>query len=408
MRLMDIISETYTSIVSNPARSSLTILGIVIGIASVITMVAIGQGASQSVQNSINALGSNLVAVTPGSSQSGVIRGAFGSAQTLSLADVTAIKQEVAKTATAVAPEMSGRYQAVVARQNTNASVIGTEPSYPTVHNISIALGGFFSDRQVQTDTPVAVLGPNVRDSLFGTDATDVLGKKIRINNVEFTVIGVTVSKGSSGPASSADTAIYIPMTTYQRDLSNQQYVSDIAIQASDKSNVPLVEQQVTNLLLSRHGISDPSLADFTVVNESDIASTLNNVTQIFTVMLASIAGISLLVGGIGIMNMMLTTVTERTREIGLRKAIGAKPNNITLQFLAEAISLTFLGGVVGVLLGWGVAQILRSTGITQPVVTLSSVLLAFGVSAAVGIIFGYYPARRAAGLHPIDALRYE
>lgn len=407
MRLGDIISETTTSIMSNPARSSLTMLGIIIGIASVITMVAIGQGASQSIQNSISSLGSNLVAVVPGASQSGSVRGAAGTSQTLTLADAEAIKQEVTDTASAVSVEIAGRGQLATAKQNTNASLIGGETSYLGVHNQHIALGAFFSDRQNQIAAKVVVLGPSVRDTLFGTDATDVIGKVVRLQGSDFTVIGVTASKGGSGPANSDNNA-YIPIATYRKYIANQNYVSTVTIKAKDKNSVSLVEQQVTNLLDSRHKIASANLADFTIVNESDIASTLNNVTQIFTLMLASIAGISLLVGGIGIMNMMLTTVTERTREIGLRKAIGAKTGNITTQFLAEAVALTFVGGTIGILLGWGIAWIISYTKVTTTVVTLSSVVLAFGVSAAVGIIFGYYPARRASRLKPIEALRYE
>jgi putative ABC transport system permease protein len=265
----------------------------------------------------------------------------------------------------------------------------------------------------VNVSNRVAVIGPTVLQDLFGTDNATAtpdmaIGKSIRIKSIEFKIIGVTASKGSSGFGSSDD-VIYVPLLTAQHFfIGSVSYVTEVDVQASSQDVMTALQSDITELLLTQHEITDSTKADFTVTNQSDIVSTATSVTSTFTTLLASIAGISLLVGGIGIMNMMLTTVTERTREIGLRKAVGARKRDITLQFLAEAITLTFIGGMVGVILGWLIAIAISYFASTATSVSASSVLLAFGVSAGIGIVFGYYPAKRAAGLNPIDALRYE
>ena len=266
--------------------------------------------------------------------------------------------------------------------------------------------GVFFTDQQVQSSAKVVVLGPTARDNLFGTSANPI-GQSIRIKNIAFNVIGVTVTKGGTGFLN-PDNSVYVPLTSEQHYLSGDNYVTDISVAAVDQNSMASVQQSITDLLLQRHNITDPTQADFNLINQNDIISTASSITDTFTILLASIASISLLVGGIGIMNMMLTTVTERTREIGLRKAVGIRKIYINLQFLGEAIALTFLGGVLGVLIGWLASLALsRFAGLTTQI-SLSSVILAFGVSAAVGIVFGFYPARRAANLNPIEALRYE
>jgi putative ABC transport system permease protein len=290
---------------------------------------------------------------------------------------------------------------------NTNTSIIGTEPSYLTVRDVAIDEGNFISDQNVESGAKVAVLGPTTRDDLFGVGATGVVGQKIRIAGVEYNIIGITLTKGGSG-FSNADDVIYIPYTTAQRYLSGNKYLSEIDVSAQSSDVSSQVQTDVTNLLLTRHNITDPTKADFNTMNQADIIATASSVTSTFTTLLAAVAGISLIVGGIGIMNMMLTTVTERTREIGLRKAIGAKKRDINTQFLVEAIMLTFIGGAVGVILGWLISFGVTYLKILQTSVSISSVLLAFGVSALIGIVFGYYPAHRAANLNPIDALRYE
>ena len=406
MTIIDILEETHAALSANKARSFLTILGIVIGIASVIAMVSIGQGAQNSIQSRIQSIGSNLILVTPGAQRGPgfQVSSGRGSARTLTQGDADEIIKEITM-AKAVAPEISGRYQVTSKGKNTNTSVIGTVAAYPAVRNVEIDQGSFITDQHLKNLSKVAVLGPTARNDLFGEGA-DAIGQTIRIKSIEFKVIGITKAKGGTG-FGSQDDMIFIPLVSAQRFLAGDNYVTIISVQASDAASMPAIQQQITDLLLGRHHL-DAQSADFSTLNQADIVATASSITQTFTILLAAVAGISLVVGGIGIMNMMLTTVTERTKEIGLRKAIGAKRGEINLQFLTEATTLTFIGGSVGVILGWTVSFGVTYFGILQTQVSFSSILLAFGVSAAIGIIFGYYPARRAAGLNPIVALRYE
>ncbi len=407
MRINDIAHETYAALSANKVRSGLTILGIVIGISSVIAMVSIGTGASKSISSSIESLGSNLIQITPGAQRTqgfGVSAGR-GGAKTLTNEDAEAIATRVTDVQ-AVDSQVSGRYQVTAKGTNTNTSVNGVSPEYLQVRNAEVEEGAFISDTQNSSASKVAVLGPTTRDDLFGEGAS-AIGERIRISGNEFKVIGVMAAKGGSG-FQNQDDVIFIPVKTAQRYLSGDQYLSTIAVQAASPEAMTQVQAEITALLLERHKINDATQADFSVLNQNDILSSASSITSTLTYLLAAIGGISLLVGGIGIMNMMLTTVTERTREIGLRKAIGAKKSDISTQFLAEAVALTVIGGVIGILLGWGIASLVNLTGLVQTSVSVSSVLLAFGVSAATGIVFGYYPARRAASLNPIEALRYE
>ncbi len=407
MNIIDTFEETYAALSGNKVRSGLTVLGIVIGIGSVIAMISIGQGAQTSIQSRIESIGSNLIMVTPGTQRGPgfQVSGGRGSARTLTQEDADAVATSV-DLIQAVAPEVSSRYQVATKGKNTNTSITGTTPSYTVVRNLEIDEGSFVTDQQVRGFAKVAIVGPATRDDLFGVGAS-VIGQTLRIKNIEFKIIGVTKSKGASGFGNNDD-VIFIPITTAQRFLAGDAYVSRINIQAKDTASMTIVQQSVTDLLMTRHHITDPTLADFSTMNQSDIVATASSITQTFTILLAAVASISLVVGGIGIMNMMLTTVTERTREIGLRKAIGAKKADISLQFLTEAVMLTFIGGIIGIILGWSVSVGLTYFSILETTVSPSSILLAFGVSAGIGIVFGYYPARRAAGLNPIDALRYE
>ncbi|MFH1427834.1 MAG: ABC transporter permease [Patescibacteria group bacterium] len=408
MLFSDLLQETYFALSANKSRSVLTILGIVIGIGSVITMISIGQGAAKNIESNIESLGSNLLVVMPGS-QRGIgtaVRGGMGSATTLTLADAQAIDDQV-EYAEEVAPTTSSRKQVKTTQgTNTNTSIYGVDESYGRVKNITMEQGNFINNIQVRKVTKVAVVGPTTRDDLFG-EGSNPIGQKIRIENLEFTIVGVTASKGGTGFGSSDD-LIYIPISTIQRYLTGNDSVNNINIQVSEADLMTLAQDQITSLLLTRHKIADSLQADFNIMNQADILSTATSVTDTLTLLLGAIAGISLLVGGIGIMNMMLTTVTERTREIGLRKALGAKNNNISRQFLMESVALTFIGGVIGIIIGWLAAYAVTKFSGTTTSVTTFSILLAFGVSAAIGTIFGYYPARRAAKLNPIDALRYE
>lgn len=408
MKIQDTLHETYTALSANKARSGLTILGIVIGIGSVVAMIAIGQGASGSIQSSIQSIGSNLVLVMPGQARgvgAGPVSSGRGSATTLKQDDADAIAKEVT-LAKAIAPEISRRYQVTAKGTNTNTQVVGTVSVYPTVRNVEVDSGSFITDMNVRDLARVAVIGPTTRDDLFGIGA-DPIGETIRIKNVQFKIIGLTKAKGGSGFAN-PDDMIFVPISTAQRYLAGDTYVTTISVAAEDPTSMATIQQEITDLLLRRHNIGDPKLADFQVLNQQDILATASAITNTMTMLLSAIAGISLIVGGIGIMNMMLTTVTERTREIGLRKAIGAKKKDISFQFLVEAVMLTFLGGFIGIILGWLASLLVTTlTGIATQVST-TSILLAFGVSASIGIVFGYYPARRAASLNPIEALRYE
>lgn len=380
-------------------------LGIVIGIASVITMVSIGQGAQASIESSIQSIGSNLIIIRPGAQRSEGISGGAGSSATLTVEDGEAIATEV-QNVKAIAPEDSKRAQVTAKGTNTNTQIIGTVPDYATVRTITMEAGTFVTDQAVKSSAKVAVLGATTRDDLFGA-GTNPIGQTIRIKNVDFGVVGVTVAKGGSG-FTNPDDSIYIPISSAQHFITGDTFVTNMSVAATDQNSMVAVQEQISALLLKRHNIIDSLQADFSLTNQADIIATASSVTGTFTMLLASIAGISLLVGGIGIMNMMLTTVTERTREIGLRKAVGIKKVYIKLQFLAEAVTLTFLGGFIGVMLGWGASLAVTKFASMTTQISLSSVLLAFGVSAGVGIIFGYYPARRAAAMSPMEALRYE
>ncbi|MBU1032433.1 MAG: ABC transporter permease [Patescibacteria group bacterium] len=406
MKISDMFQEVYLGISSNKIRSGLTMLGIVIGIASVIAMLSIGGGAKAQIENNIQAIGSNLLMVMPGA-QRGIgasVNAGRGTAQTLTIEDSEALKN--APGVDSVAPESSQRYQITVAGKNTNTQTIGTTPAYMNVRNVSVELGSFFTDTQVASRSKVAVIGPTTLIDLFGEGANPV-GQRIRIKGMEFTIVGVTAAKGGSG-FSNSDDVVIVPISTMSTFLSGSKNISTIGIKAVDQESMTLAQEEITALLLARHNIPSPDNADFSVLNQSDLVDAVSSVTDTFTALLASIAGISLLVGGIGIMNMMLTTVTERTREIGLRQAIGAERIEIISQFLGEAVLLTLMGGFLGIVMGYGISRVISSLMQTPTVVSWSSITLAFGVSAAIGLIFGFYPARQAAQLNPIQALRYE
>lgn len=406
MKIIDLIEESRVALLSNKARTGLTMLGIIIGIASVIAMISLGEGAQKTIETSIQSLGSNLLTIYPGVQQGpgAMVSAGRGSSQTLTNEDSEAIaKLDLVQN---IAPVFSARYQITARGTNTNTNVIATTSEYSLVRNIEIAQGAFLTDQNNRAFAKVAILGPTTSADLFG-EGVNPLGQKIRINQVEFTVTGITKEEGGAG-FFSLDDIIYIPLSTAQQYLEDELYLSSINVSAADEESMDVLEEQIINLLLKRHNISSPELADFSIMNQADIVATATEVTQTFTIFLGAVAAISLLVGGIGIMNMMLTTVTERTREIGLRKAIGAKESDINRQFLLEAVILTFIGGLIGIILGFVIAKVVSNFAGYPTSITLSSIVLAFGVATGIGIVFGYYPAWRAAKLDPIQALRYE
>jgi len=396
MRARDLTGETMLSLTSNGARSFLTILGIVVGITAVIVMVSIGNATKASITGQLSSMGSNLLMV---SAKSDVVN-----ATDLTIADAEAIAG--VPGVGAVAPVSMGQSAVVAEANSVNVGVTGATESYAAVRSVDTSLGGWFTADDVAHSARVVVLGSKTADDLFGTGSNPV-GQRVRIGGTQFTVVGVASSKGSSG-IQNTDEAAYVTLGAQQQYLSGSDALSIIYVQAATQEGMSGTKNSLENLMMSRHNVDDTADADFEVSSMAELAASVNTITSLLTVVLGSIAGISLVVGGIGIMNMMLTNVTERIREIGLRKAIGATRSDITSQFLAEAVALTMVGGVIGIALGWGISAAVSALSTFEMTVTAGSVLLAFGVSTAIGLVFGYYPARSAAKLDPIEALRYQ
>jgi putative ABC transport system permease protein len=381
-------------------------LGMIIGVAAVIAMVGIGNGATASITSQIEGLGSNLLTISPGQSNSGGVRGGAGSLTTLTITDVDKI-QAVGPAVKAVAPYTDNDYQVVFGSGNTSTQISGTNESYEVIKNVTMATGRFITKADVDSNARVAILGPTVVTNLTGDPSTDLIGKTIKINNVPFQVIGVTMATGSTGFMSS-DNMILAPITTVQERLIGKKNLRSILVSASSADQMQTAQDEITIALEQAHKIQAGKADDFTVQNQADILASMQGVTQTLTMLLGGIAGISLLVGGIGIMNIMLVSVTERTREIGIRKAIGAKSSDILLQFLIEAIVLSVLGGGIGIVIGTAGSSLIGAALKMSTSISLASVLVAFGFSAAIGIVFGVFPARKAAAMDPIDALRFE
>jgi putative ABC transport system permease protein len=404
--LKELIGESIGTLLNNKLRTSLAVLGIVIGIGSVIALISLGQASQQAIQSQIQSLGSNLLTVNPGALSQGGVRGAPGGVQTLTLEDAQAISSSPeVTTVSLVSPEVSKRVQLSTGKKNANVQVIGATAAYQQVHKTTIETGQFISDIDVASLAKVIVLGPQVVTDLFGEE--DPIGQSVRIGATSLRVIGVTTAKGGTG-FQNQDNLAYVPLSTTQKVLFGQSYLNSIALEAKSAEVMTDAQNEVGYLLLGRHKISDVSQADFSILSQADILSTATQTTGVFTALLSGVAAISLLVGGIGIMNIMLVTVTERTREIGLRKALGAKKKTIITQFLIEAIILTSMGGACGILLGIGLSYVFSLLMSSAFVLSFASIGLAFGVSMGIGVLFGWYPANKAANLQPIEALRYE
>lgn len=406
MNFLESVRVSLRALLANKLRSILTMLGIIIGVSAVIAMVGIANGATAQITSQIQGLGSNLLIVSPGQASSGGVRGGTGSANTLTLSDLPKI-EAAGSAIKAVAPSAGTNVQVVYGAGNTSTTVTGTTAEYASIRSVSVERGRFLTQSDVDQYARVAVVGPTVVQNLMGSADADIVGKTIKLKNVPFQVIGVTASQGSSGFQNNDD-MIFVPITTAQARLIGNKYVRQFFIEASSADMMQPAQDEVAIALRQAHKIQAGQPDDFSIMNQAEILQTMQGVTQTMTMLLGGIAAISLLVGGIGIMNIMLVSVTERTREIGIRKAIGAKARDILMQFLIEAVILSILGGGIGIILGWGGSKLIGTMLNMTASVSVSAVLMAFAFSAGIGIVFGVFPARKAAGMDPIDALRYE
>jgi putative ABC transport system permease protein len=408
MHIFKILRVSVRALSRNKMRTFLTALGIIIGVGAVIAMVSIGTGAKVAVENRFASMGTNLLFVSPGSKNMRGVRTGSGGFNTLTVDDAKAIEEQC-PSVSGTSPNASTRAQVVVGNKNWNTSVQGVGEKYQEIRKWDVEFGTFFDETHVRAAAKVCVLGSEVKKNLF--EDQDALGQVIRIKKVPFTVLGIMKTKGESGGFGSRDDMILVPYTTVMKRLQKSDYIQSIDVSAASGAVTANAQSEIEELLRVRHRIMPGSDDDFNVRNMADIAESAADATNILTLLLGSIAAISLLVGGIGIMNIMLVSVTERIREIGIRMSIGARERDILLQFLAEAIVLSLLGGILGIALGVGVSKLLKYIPIFATITTVvstGSVLLAFLFSASVGVFFGFYPARKASKLDPIEALRYE
>jgi putative ABC transport system permease protein len=404
------LATVWLGLTTHKLRSFLTMLGIIIGVASVITLMSIGKGSTAQILSNIQSMGANLITIRGGASFGpGGVRGAMGGANTLTMEDAEAIAEQVSNVS-AVAPSSSSNLQLVVGSNNTNSQVTGVTTDYFSVNNLNLASGAFFSEQEYERGAKVAVLGSNVAETLFGE--TSPLGQKMRTGTMIVTVIGVLESKG--GMMNSSDDAVFIPLTALHqtvaktRTAQGETVVSAITLTVTDEKLADQVKEDITSLLRQRHRLASDADDDFSIQSMEELASSLEETSSTMTLLLGAIAGISLLVGGIGVMNIMLVSVLERTREIGIRKALGAREQDIWIQFLIEAAFLTLAGGIIGVGVGWAISYFVDSMGLMTTVVTADIVILAVSVSVGIGLFFGFYPAWNASRLNPIEALRSE
>lgn len=405
-----LFSESFimalTSLYANKMRSLLTMLGIIIGVGAVIALVSVGMGVRSNVTSSIASLGSNMLIISPSASNKGGVRGAAGSRQTLKYDDAKAIKSKV-KDIDYVSPTVQTSYQIVYGNQNWNTTVEGVTPEFMSIRSLSVSNGSFISTNDLEKRNRVAVIGTTVAENLF--DEKNPVGQNIRINNQPYKVIGLLTSKGQSSMGQDQDDMIYVPLTTAMERMLGITYVQSINVQVSDSTKMDQVQENIETLLRQRHHLTAGNKEDdFTVRNLTSLMETVSQSTSMLTLLLGAIAGISLLVGGIGIMNIMMVSVTERTREIGIRKALGATFMNIMTQFLIESMVIGVIGGLIGILVGIGASQLISKFGNFTTVITATPIIVSFAFSVGIGLFFGIYPARKAAKLDPIEALRYE
>ncbi len=405
MLFTESVRIALTALFANKLRSILTMLGIIIGVAAVIAMVSLGMGVRRSVQSNIASLGSNMLIVMPGSANSGGVRSAAGSSITLKYDDAKAIKTKI-KNIDYVSPTVQKSYQIVNGNQNWNSTVYGVTSEYMSIRSLTIATGSFITQSDMDKRNRVAVIGTTVATNLFGT--SNPVGKNVRVNGSPYKVIGVIESKGQSSMGQDQDDVVIVPLTTAQERLMGITYVQSVNIQVSDPNKMDQVQSEVETLLRQRHHIVGDKEDDFTVRNLTSLLETMTQTTTMITLLLGSIAGISLLVGGIGIMNIMMVSVTERTREIGIRKALGATFKDIMLQFLIESVVIGVIGGLIGIVFGCLGSVAIAKAASFQTVITAAPILVSFFFSVGIGLFFGIYPARKAARLDPIEALRYE
>jgi putative ABC transport system permease protein len=405
MKLMNILISAFRALHRNKMRSFLTMLGIIIGVAAVIAMLAIGQGAQFSVEQQISALGTNVLIILPGAQQTGGVHMGAGSATTLTEEDAQAIQRECPSVGL-VSPGTRAGGQVIAGNLNWATGIEGTGPDYLEIRKWTVEYGDFYTDQDIKSATKVCVLGKTVADNLFPEQSP--VGQNVRIRNVPFKVIGILAKKGQNAMGQDQDDIIVAPYTTVARRLTWYPYLRQILVSAISPANISVAQRQITELLRMRHKLVTNDADDFTIRNQADLATAATATTDILTILLASIASVSLLVGGIGIMNIMLVSVTERTREIGIRMSVGARSRDILTQFLVEALVLSLLGGITGILFGVVGSSVISGIAKWPTIITTFSIVLSFGFSIAIGVFFGFYPARKAAMLNPIDALRYE
>jgi len=408
MKVFRILHVSFRALTRNKMRSFLTILGIIIGVAAVIAMVSIGEGAKKGIQERFASMGTNLLFVYPGSRNVRGVHTGFGGFNTLKPEDAVAIAQQC-DAVQATSASISTRTQVVYANKNWNTQIQGTGEKFPDIRNWKVVQGTYFDESQVATAAKVCILGSQVKQNLFEDD--DPIGQIIRIKKIPFRVIGVLESKGETGGFFNRDDMIAVPYTTVMRRLSGVDFINSIDVSAVSPERTSEAQKQIEELLRERHRIAPGADDDFQVRNIADVAESAAESTKIMTILLGSIASISLIVGGIGIMNIMLVSVTERIREIGVRLAVGARERDILLQFLIEAVVLSVTGGLIGIIVGVGASKLMKYISVFQQITTVitpGSIMLAFFFAASVGIFFGYYPARKASRLDPIEALRYE